>query len=219
MRKAAMIAVLVMFAGCFEITDTDIPQKAMLNLYEPFIHEETQSYHIQYSRQRRVYNIQCPLNTHPLIEIEPPLLSDSIHRLHGHVALNEHKSSFSALHNVYWAENLSNMLQRHFARIKPMDCFRLTRIKSNNADYRLISVVHDFSIFTDAKGHALKGVVDMEFWLIRPNAQPNWQTKRWRLVAQEPVKARYDTQAAIHSLSIAFSRILESNFIEMLNHL
>lgn len=214
MRIFLAVFACITLLGCVQIHDEKLPQKATQlpqNIYESLKLPRAQSYYVDYVRMRRGFAVSCqePL---PIVEIEPPELSVPLAKIHRNIALNTHRESLDSLPNVYWAEPLEFMLQKHFARILPRACYRTTRIAADDVDYRLLSFVHDFSIFADANDNGLRGVVDIEFWLLAPKSG---EIERWRLSAQENIGAPYDMQAAVESLNKAFSRVVESNFMQM----
>ncbi|MDE7316489.1 MAG: PqiC family protein [Helicobacter sp.] len=214
MRIFLAVFACITLWGCVQIRDEKLPQKATQlpqNIYESLKLPRAQSYYIDYVRMRRGFAVSCqePLS---IVEIEPPELSVPLAKIHRNIALNTHRESLDSLPNVYWAEPLEFMLQKHFARVLPRACYRTTRIAADDVDYRLLSFVHDFSIFADANDNGLRGVVDIEFWLLAPKSG---EIERWRLSAQENIGAPYDMQAAVESLNKAFSRVVESNFMQM----
>lgn len=214
MRIFLAVFACITLWGCVQIRDEKLPQKATQlpqNIYESLKLPRAQSYYVDYVRMRRGFAVSCqePLS---IVEIEPPELSVPLAKIHRNIALNTHRESLDFLPNVYWAEPLEFMLQKHFARVLPRACYRTTRIAADDVDYRLLSFVHDFSIFADASDNGLRGVVDIEFWLLAPKSG---EIERWRFSAQENIGAPYDMQAAIESLNKAFSRVVESNFMQM----
>ena len=214
MRIFLAVFACITLWGCVQIRDEKLPQKATQlpqNIYESLKLPRAQSYYVDYVRMRRGFAVSCqePLS---IVEIEPPELSVPLAKIHRNIALNTHRESLDFLPNVYWAEPLEFMLQKHFARVLPRACYRTTRIAADDVDYRLLSFVHDFSIFADANDNGLRGVVDIEFWLLAPKSG---EIERWRFSAQENIGAPYDMQAAIESLNKAFSRVVESNFMQM----
>ena len=215
MRIFLAVFACISLLGCVQIRDEKLPQKATQlpqNIYESLKLPRTQSYFVDYSRMRRRFNVSCEQELLPTVEIEPPELSLPLAKLHRNIALNTHRELFDSLPNAYWAEPLEFMLQKHFARVLPYACYRTTRIASDDVDYRLLSFVHDFSIFADANDNGLRGVVDIEFWLLAPKSG---KIERWRFSAQENIGAPYDMQAAVESLNKAFSRVVESNFMQI----
>lgn len=216
MRIFLAVFACISLLGCVQIRDEKLPQKAVQlpqDIYESLKLPRAQSYYVDYVRVRRSFNVLCEQDSLPMVEIEPPELSVPLEKIHRNIALNTHNAdALDSLPNAYWAEPLELMLQKHVARILPRACYRTTRIASEEADYRLLSFVHDFSIFADASDNGLRGVVDMEFWLLEPKSG---EVTRWRLNAQENIGAPYDTQAAVESVNRAFSRVVESNFMQM----
>lgn len=216
MRIVLAVFACILVFGCVQIHDEKLPQKAVRlpqDIYESLKLPRAQSYFVDYTRIRKNFNVLCEHESLPMIEIEPPELSVPLEKIHRHIALNTHNTdALESLPNAYWAEPLELMLQKHFARVLPRACYRTTRIAADDADYRLLSFVHDFSIFADASDNGLRGVVDMEFWLLEPKSG---EVTRWRLNAQENIGAPYNTKAAVESINRAFSRIVESNFMQM----
>ena len=216
MRILLAVFACISLLGCVQIRDEKLPQKAVQlpqELYESLKTARPQSYFVDYTRMRKSFNVLCERDSLPLIEIEPPELSVPLEKIHRNIALNTHNTdALEPLPNAYWAEPLELMLQKHFARILPRACYRTTRLASEDADYRLLAHVHDFSIFADANDNGLRGVVEMEFWLLAPKSG---EVMRWRLSAQQDIGAPYDTKAAVESINKAFSRVVESNFMQL----
>lgn len=216
MRILLAVFACISLLGCVQIRDEKLPQKAVQlpqDIYESLKLPRVQSYFVDYTRMRKSFNVLCEHDFLPMIEIEPPELSMPLEKIHRNIALNTHNAdTLDSLPNAYWAEPLELMLQKHFARVLPRACYRTTRIAAAEADYRLLSHVHDFSIFADASDNGLRGVVDIEFWLLEPKSG---EVTRWRLNAQENIGAPYNTKAAVESINKAFSRVVESNFMQM----
>ncbi len=173
-------------------------------------------YMLQYRPQRNLKNICSQPTTKQslIIEVEQPSVQYEIAKIHNNIALNEYRQKILALPHAQWQEDPSVMIARNLVDTLNF-CFKTTVHDKHQSQYRLLSHVHQLSIYQELDDKNSKAIVEMEFWLIMLDDITKTPLQ-WRVAAEEGIKAPYEYDDMINALNKALSRVLEANVYELI---